>query len=58
MIALARFDNIPLKSNDAYKLIALMRQLKPQSTPREIENEEPTTYRRNRIYDNCDTRTG
>ncbi len=58
MIALARFDNTPLKSNDNYKLIKLIRQLKPQSTSREIENEEPATYRRNRLRDNCDMGTG
>jgi hypothetical protein len=36
--------------NDDMKLIQLFRRLKPQSTSREIDDEEPVTYDHNRLY--------
>lgn len=44
----------PPKRHDNTKLIKLIRQLiPPQSTPREIEDEETVLYTRNRLRE-CD----
>ena len=53
MIASANFDRWT-SQNDKHKLIQLIRQLNPQSTSREIEDEELATYDRNRHYDDWD----
>jgi hypothetical protein len=43
MVALIKSYKHSQNNNDL-RLIALIRQLKPQSTSREIENEEPAVY--------------
>ena len=51
MIALANFHKQwpDDRHRDEHKLIKLMRQLTPQSTSREIDDEEPATYTGNRM---------
>lgn len=46
-------DDHKRRERDKLKLIKLIRELKPQSTSREIDDEEPATYDRNRLRDEC-----
>jgi hypothetical protein len=49
MIAPADNKELFRREYDDLRLIKLVRQLNPQSTLREIDNEKPTTYTRNRL---------
>lgn len=54
MVALnPNYDGWPddRRDKDKLKLIKLIRQIKPQSTSREIDDEKPATYDRNRLRD-------
>ena len=42
------------RQKDNLKLINMIRKLTPQSTSREIDDEKPAPYDRNRLRDDCD----
>ncbi len=56
MIAYANFNQWPTEPDREIRLIKLIRELKPQSTSREIDYEKPID--RNRLCDDSDAEHG